>query len=253
MAFFIPVPASSFTFPHRSQVIANFYAHTNPESHPFPQPIELRSSVSEQEWQTRTVAIWNHFARYTWSKLLRAYLILALVFSLIGPITTNLIVHRIIYSGVEPLSLNPSDDEIRERLSLIRRGHLINFIAIILIFLIIWVPYLSYKSLGRRRLAALLSSFNQADAAKGNMQALNWICNRTSTFQSSGTIAIELPVAFVSAHQPTLFHQAAYLPEYLHKPTSSQAPPMYGYEAAQNGQVYDGTTKPEQRDVGRKA
>jgi hypothetical protein len=86
---------ASFTFPHRSQVIANFYAHTNPESHPFPQPIELRSSVSEQEWQTRTVAIWNHFAHYTWSKFLRAYLILALVFSLIGPIIANLIVHRL--------------------------------------------------------------------------------------------------------------------------------------------------------------
>ncbi|KAA1079944.1 hypothetical protein PGTUg99_010507 [Puccinia graminis f. sp. tritici] len=38
--------AASFTFPHRSQVIANFYAHTNPESHPFPHPIELCLSIA---------------------------------------------------------------------------------------------------------------------------------------------------------------------------------------------------------------
>ncbi|OAV87163.1 hypothetical protein PTTG_04656 [Puccinia triticina 1-1 BBBD Race 1] len=250
MAFFIPVPASSFSIPHRSQVVANFYAHTNPESHPFPQPVELRSSMSEDEWHARTLAIWTHFARYTWARVLRAYLVLALLLSLVGPISANLVVHRILYNGVEPISLNSSDDEIRERLSLIRRGHMINFIVVCLIFVILWAPYLSYKSLGRRRLAALLRSFNQADAAKGNMQALNWICSRTSTFQSNGTVVIELPVAFVSANQPSLFHQAAYLPDYIQKPAAPQAPPMYTHATAQKGPGLAGATH---ADVAHKA
>ncbi|KAA1112959.1 hypothetical protein PGT21_016815 [Puccinia graminis f. sp. tritici] len=38
--------SSSSTAFSTSQVIANFYAHTNPESHPFPHPIELCLSIA---------------------------------------------------------------------------------------------------------------------------------------------------------------------------------------------------------------
>ncbi|KAI7939969.1 hypothetical protein MJO28_013621 [Puccinia striiformis f. sp. tritici] len=238
MAFFIPVTASTFTIPHRSQVVANFFGHTSPETHPFPQPMELRSSMSEEEWHTRTVAIWNHFTRYTWSKLLRGYLVFALILSLIGPIAANLMIHKVVYDGAEPLTGNPSDEEIRQRIALIRRGHLINFIVILFLFIFIWTPYLSYKSMGRKRLAALLISFNQTDAAKGNMQALNWTCSRTSTFQSNATVVIELPIAYISSNQPSLFHQAAYLPEYIRKEPASQGPPLYA--TAQNPTGFPG-------------
>jgi len=253
MAFFIPVPTTTYTFPHRSQVVANFYAHTSPETHPFPQPIELRSSISEQEWQNRTVAIWKHFARYTWSKLLRAYLIVSLILSLVGPLAANIIIQRIVYTGAEPLKLNASDEEIRQRIALIRRGHMVNFIVICLIFIIIWAPYLVYKSMGRRRLSALLSSFNQADAALGNMQALNWTCSRTSTFQANGTILIELPIAFLSSHQPTLFHPTAYLPDYIRKEPASQAPPHYGTGTAQNRHDSEGAPRADNGAGDRKA
>ncbi|KAI7939985.1 hypothetical protein MJO28_013637 [Puccinia striiformis f. sp. tritici] len=238
MAFFIPVTASTFAIPHRSQVVANFFGHTSPETHPFPQPMELRSSMSEEEWHSRTVAIWNHFTRYTWSKLLRGYLVFALILSLIGPIAANLMIHKVVYDGAEPLTGNPSDEEIRQRIALIRRGHLINFIVILFLFIFIWTPYLSYKSMGRKRLAALLISFNQTDAAKGNMQALNWTCSRTSTFQSNATVVIELPIAYISSNQPSLFHQAAYLPEYIRKEPASQGPPLYA--TAQNPTGFPG-------------
>lgn len=253
MAFFIPVPATTYAFPHRSQVVANFYAHTSPETHPLPQPIELRSSISEQEWQNRTIAIWKHFARYTWSKLLRAYLVVSLILSLVGPLAANLIIQRIMYTGAEPLQLNASDEEIRQRIALIRRGHMVNFIVICLIFILIWAPYLVYKSMGRRRLSALLRSFNQTDAALGNMQALNWTCSRASTFQANGTIVIELPIAFLSAHQPTLFHPTAYLPEYIRKEPASQTPPLYGNSTAQNGQGAEGAPKADNGGGDRKA
>lgn len=234
MAFFIPISSAPFTFTHHPQIVANFYSHTDPSVHPFTQPIELRQSINEEEWQTRTVAIWNHLARYTWSKFLRLYLIMSFVLSLIGPISANLVVNRIIFNGTEPLGFNATDDEIRERISLIRKGHLINFIVICFIFLLIWVPYLSYKAMGRKRLAALLRSFTQLDAAKGNVQALSWTCSRTSTFQANATIVIELPVAFISSHQPSIFHQSAYLPAYVQKESSPAALPTYTHQVGQN-------------------
>lgn len=234
-------------------MVANFHSHTDPTINPFPQPIELQSSISAEEWQDRTVSIWKHFARYSWSRFLRAYLMISLVLSLIGPILANLIINRTMFNGVEPLKFSASDEEIRERLSLIRKGHLINFIVICLMFLIIWVPYLSYKSLGRKRLATLLQSFNKVDAAKGNMQALSWSCSRTSTFQSNATIVIELPIAFLSASKPSAFQQGAYLPNYIQKDPTVVVPPNYGYPADEKASGLNGGPRLDNDHAQKKA
>ncbi|CAH7675324.1 hypothetical protein BY996DRAFT_6430397 [Phakopsora pachyrhizi] len=223
MAFFVPVSAVNFPYVNRSEVVVSFFSHSNPRDKPFSQPQEVRSVLSAEEWQDRTTALWNHFARYTWSKLQRIYLTSSLFISLLGPILINIIVNRIFFANVAPLRFDASDEEILRRISLIRRAHLTNFIIVSSLLLLLWVPYLTYKSTGRKRLEVLLRSFNEADSAKGNMQALNWTCPSTSTFQSSAVILIQLPVALVSASQPSLFQQEAYLPEYIQKPNAPQA------------------------------
>ncbi|KNZ60357.1 uncharacterized protein VP01_1566g14 [Puccinia sorghi] len=53
------------------------------------------------------------------------------------------------YTGAKPLHLNASDEEMRQRIALIRRGHMVSFIVIFRIFIIIWALDLGYKSMER--------------------------------------------------------------------------------------------------------
>ncbi|MBW0480613.1 hypothetical protein O181_020328 [Austropuccinia psidii MF-1] len=235
MAFFFTVPSlGSLPLAQRSQVFVSFVSRSNPATKPLRRPDEIAEIVGEEEWHIRTIALWKHFARYTWPKLLRVYLAIAFVVSILGPICTNVIINRIIFGDLDALRLDATNTEIKQRVVIIRRAHVANFLAIFLTMIIVWAPYFTHRTIAKKRLSALLNSFNEADAAKGNVQALVWACDRASTFQANAVISVQLPVAFVSANQPTAFHQAAYLPAYIQKTPSQFPPPIYGGQLNQN-------------------
>lgn len=235
MAFYIPVPVASLNLNGRTEVLSHFSANLNPHSNAIPLPMELQVSLSAEEWDQRAKDLFNHFAKFVWSKVLRIYLIFSILFTMLGPVIVNVVVNKVFFDGTAPLRFDASPEEITERLSLLRRAHIINFAISILVIILIWLPYYSYKLMGRNRLRAILGNFNNQDAAKGNMSALLWSCARTSTLQGNATISIQLPISLLAARQPTLFSNGAYLPPYLQKePTmmNTQAAPAYEYPPA---------------------
>ncbi|EGG08319.1 uncharacterized protein MELLADRAFT_85010 [Melampsora larici-populina 98AG31] len=229
-------PIANLNLNARTEVLSQFSANLDPNVNAIPLPMELQVGLSPQEWDQRSKDLYNHFSKFVWSKLLRIYLIFSILFTMLGPVIVNVVVNKIFFDGVAPLRLDSSPEEITERLSLLRKAHIVNFAISILVVLLIWVPYYSIKLMGRNKLRALLGNFNNQDAAKGNMSALVWSCPRTSTLQGNATVSIQLPISLLAARQPTLFSNGAYLPPYLQKePTmmNTQAAPAYEYPPAE--------------------
>ncbi|KAH9821945.1 hypothetical protein DFH28DRAFT_882999 [Melampsora americana] len=225
-------PTANLHLNGRTEILSHFSGQLNPNLNPIPLPIELQVGLSPQEWDQRSKELFNHFAKFVWSKVLRIYLIFSILFTMLGPVIVNVVVNKIFFDGVAPLRFDATSEEITERLSLLRKAHIVNFAISILVVLLIWVPYYSFKLIGRNKLRALLGKFNNEDAAKGNMSALVWSCPRTSTLQGNATISIQLPISLLAARQPTLFSNGAYLPPYLQKePTmmNPQPAPAYDY------------------------
>jgi hypothetical protein len=210
-------PADVFPQMRRGDIQFDLFARTSPLAHPFPQPRELQGILSEQDWQERTVALWKHFSRWSWSQAERVLITVALVLSGAVPILTSILVNHFEFKGLQPLPDDATDQDIAARVQVIRTAHAITGGIILGFFLLVWVPYFVYKSAGTRRLRNLLASYNAQDAARGNMQALRWNVFRTSTFNRSASVIVSLPVALVSASQPSLFTSGAYLPSYIRK------------------------------------
>ncbi|KAG0145747.1 hypothetical protein CROQUDRAFT_45339 [Cronartium quercuum f. sp. fusiforme G11] len=216
-------PIAALTFNPRSELIIYFSPTTDPNQTPMPIPIELSNVLKNEEWNQRTKSIFNLLSKFVWSKILRIYLLIVILLTLLGPVLVNLIVSKIFFAGLLPLKIDATNEEILERVSIVRKAHLINFSVSLAFMILIWAPYHAYKLMGRKRLRALLQTFSNTDSSKGNMSALHWSVSRTSTLQRSTNICIQLPIALISARQPSLFSTEAYLPSYLQK--ESTLPP----------------------------
>jgi hypothetical protein len=59
--------------------------------------------------------------------------------------------------------------------------------------------------------------------------------------------------SYLSSNQPTLFHQSAYLPEYIRKESTSQATSFHGNGTAQNDQTVEKDLKADYGQAERKA
>jgi len=181
-----------------------------------PVPLELQNFISPQEWERRLDAINNLARRYSKPIIERTWILLGFLLTLIAPI----IVYRLLASKLPDETFNQGDF-LRQfaQLKLITLGIFIG------ILVVVWVPLVLWKCLGRYRMRSLLNEWGKIDVLaknKGLFVPL-WSVYLPSSFAQAVTVRISIPPRL----NPTTFHPEAYLPPYI--APASNLPGYTGY------------------------
>jgi hypothetical protein len=193
---------------------------------PPPVPFELQGHISADDWAVRIPALTNLAAKYYKPVLERVWLVMAIIITLLIPVTTYMPLYRAMYG---------SDGS--------GKGFVPRFIGVLLFFAalaLFWLPIFIWKRIGKRRVNALLAKYAAADAARprfnsdlsGSDFVPKWSVNTPGVFTSQIILTITTPpVDPVSS-----FHPDAYLPAYIGRAEETQGAYFYPYPNEKQGE-----------------
>jgi len=181
-----------------------------------PVPLELQRFISPQEWERRLDAINKLAHRYSKSLIERIWIFMGFLLTLVTPI----VVYRLLADQLT----NQSDDE-TDLLRQFAQLKLITLGIFVGILVIVWLPLILWKCLGRYRMRKLLNEWGKIDILaknKGLFVPL-WSVDLPSSLAQAITVRISIPPRM----NPSTFHPEAYLPPYI--ASANNLPGYTGY------------------------
>ncbi|KAI5475324.1 hypothetical protein MNV49_001628 [Pseudohyphozyma bogoriensis] len=211
----------------RPDVLVHLSARSGPPEFPY----ELRGTLSEVEFNQRAEELLKLVRRYAWSIWERVYVVVVSLLTFVLPTVLSIVLGRVFVdrakshledSGFASDSLVVLDAQSQA----LFRARGIALGTMFGLVILGWVPYLIFKGMGNRRIAALLNGYSASDRSRGPLYSLKWTLSSTSAWRRSAVLTIVLPFNA----QPTNFHPQAYLPPYMSKAggvsnVSQHAPP----------------------------
>jgi len=196
---------------------------------PPPVPFELQSHISADDWAVRVPALTKLAGRYYKPVFERVWLVLAIVITILIPITTYTPIFNAIYG---------KDASGAASKSVVAR--LISIVVFFAALALFWLPVFIWKRIGKRRVNALLAKYAAADAARprfnsdsaGSSFIPKWSVNTPGVFTMHTILTITTP----RVDPVTSFHPDAYLPAYIGKAEDSQGAYFYPYPAEKQGE-----------------
>jgi len=192
---------------------------------PFPTlPFEFQGHISPDDWAVRIPAITALASQYYKPLFERVYTIVAFMAVVILPIALYQVLFRTVDVDNDPFDREGSNFFQARTISM---GV---FIAALVFFAL---PMVMWKSIGKRRMNAMLRRWAQADrAVKGPAGYIPvWTVSGPTVFKSRTILAITIP----PNAPPTIFHPDAYLPSYINGPRDQGAAYYYPYAPGQPG------------------
>jgi len=181
-----------------------------------PVPLELQAFITVDEWQRRLTAISKLAHRYSRPLLEKFWIFFGFLLTFAAPI----IVYRILADN-----LASNFESIEQRLS---QQRLIAFGVFAAVMLVVWVPLVIWKSVGRYRMRTLIREWSQIDVLAKNKGLFvpTWTVALPSGYSTMTIVNITIP----PRANPTVFHPDAYLPPYISPPEYNAG---YGYNQKQ--------------------
>lgn len=186
-----------------------------------PVPFELSGHIAADDWAMRVPALTRLASRYYKPIFERIWLALAIAVTLIIP----LVVYQPIFIAIYGNSRNNSSGNML--------AHFIGLLMFFFALAICWAPIYIWKTIGNRRVQALLASYSAADAARSSLSSFvpKWSINTPGILTTQTILTITTP----PADPITSFHPDAYLPAYVGKADEAQGAYFYPYPVAAQG------------------
>ncbi|KAF8530497.1 hypothetical protein BU17DRAFT_36227 [Hysterangium stoloniferum] len=185
-----------------------------------PVPFELSGHIAADDWAIRVPALTRLASRYYKPIFERVWLVLSIGITLIP-----LLAYQPIFVAIYGNAPNENSKSMVARLI----GLLMFFAALA----ICWAPIYIWKTIGNRRVRALLASYSAADAARSSLSSFvpKWSINTPGIFTTQTILTITTP----PTAPITSFHPDAYLPAYIGKAEEAQGAYFYPYPVAAQG------------------
>jgi len=194
-------------------------------THPSPVniPHELQDYITPEEWQGRISALTALAGRYYKPLLERVWMFFALISILVLPIA--------LYNPIF-LSLYKADDDVPSHFFAVR---MISFAIFVSTCLLFWVPVFLWKSIGRKRVNALLNTWARHDRMMKRSENFvpEWRATTPTLFTSQVILSITVPPR--NNYTQSIFAPDATVPPYIAPALDSGAPYYYPYAPGQAG------------------
>jgi len=187
--------------------------------HPVPPvPFELQGHIAPDDWAIRVPALTKLAARYYKPVFERIWMFFALLITLVLPLA----LYRPIF-----IALYGRDSAEASKYFAAR---LIGFVIFLAALIIVWSPVFIWKTIGKRRVGALLARYAAADAMRPSHTGFvpQWKITTPGVFSTHTILTITTP----PSAPITSFHPDAYLPAYIGKAEEAQGAYFYPYPAA---------------------
>jgi len=198
-----------------------------------PVPLELQSFIMQEEWERRLIAINQLASRYSRLLLERIWVFVGFILSVLAPVIVFKVLEVVWLKNAwtDSGELLISRDKLVSTYTEIR---LITFGVAVGVIIIVWGPFIAWKSIGRFRMRALVREWAQIDilAMKKGLFVPMWNVSLPSSYSSSTIVRVTIPARM----NPTTFHPDAYLPPYINPPQYIAGYPQMGYN---NGPFQD--------------
>lgn len=191
----------------------------NPVTLP-PVPLELQSFLTPLEWDRRLVAICELATRYTRPMLEKVWIIVGLIVTLSVPI--------VLYRALIDAIFHSLTSRLGDADSKLAEARLITTGVFVAILLIVWGPYILWRTIARLRMRALLTEWGKVDILAKNKGL--FVPLWTVKLPNSPIGRITVVVTTPQRASPSVFHPDAYLPPYI--PPPPQYPGYTGYAGA---------------------
>jgi len=193
------------------RVVTDVAVELSPSQAPPTLPFELRDYVSPNTWEARVSALTRLTSQYSRPSFERAYLIVILVLSFLVPITTYYVTLQ---------SLEGTSNDVDRRVWLARFSC---FAITIATWIVLSVPMVLWKYLGKVRVTKLVDLWTRTDAlsAASYGAAPVWKASAPGLFRDVVGLVVTVPVI-----KKSHFDRDSYLPPYI--AVGDDALPPYG-------------------------
>jgi len=164
-------------------------------------PFELRDLISPNTWEARLSALAQLVSMYCRPALERVYLLVILVLTFLIPITTY-------YVSIQALQDTTTDSLDKE----IWFARFSSFAATLATWVVLSVPWIVWKFIGKLRVARLVDQWTREDALAGPSYgaAPIWMASSPGLFRDAVELMVTVPVT-----KRSHFDRDSYLPPYV--------------------------------------
>lgn len=178
-------------------------------------PIELRSYVSPDNWETRVRAITRLASQFSKPMLESSWMLVALVLTFVIPIVAY---YDSIHNYTVDLTIDQQEDREDE---LVWKARLISLGVTVGLWCVMFLPVAIWKRIGRVRVNKMIDRWAKDDVrSASSYEAIpTWKVTMPGMFRDVIVLTVSCPAT------PSIYDPEAYLPPYIAPPT--EAAPSY--------------------------